>query len=256
MSCRCDNQFANASRWTFSQKVIARIKDDSRWPHCPTTWWAFLLNIDTPGLYGYNLKTRLFEHPVGGPFDTRPLGYLADCKTVSGRHGYDTNYCSSAKNEFACCRCSLNRDDNGFLAGIAAFDDSAMCANDSQLLLITVTSRLSILNWGHDLNCQRYKFSYADHTHTHTPFSSAELKMVERFWLLTCNMHSINQNPWRPGVVGLHRQIRPLWYGRSSTPVLCNAGQWWHRLARLLLDVVFARFMRSTSATPSVHGAL
>ena len=44
--------------------------------------------------------------------------------------------------------------------------------------------------------------------------------------------------------------------GRPSTPVLCNAEQWWHRLARLLLDVVLPRLTRSTYATPSVHGAL
>ena len=66
----------------------------------------------------------------------------------------------------------------------------------------------------------------------------------------------INQKPpWRPGVVGgtpdrcLHCD------GCSSTPVFCNAEQWWHRLARPFIDVVLPWFTRSTSVTPSVHGA-
>ena len=33
--------------------------------------------------------------------------------------------------------------------------------------------------------------------------------------------------------------------GRPSTPVLCNAEQWWHRLARPFLDVVFFRTVAS-----------
>ena len=44
--------------------------------------------------------------------------------------------------------------------------------------------------------------------------------------------------------------------GRPSTPVLRNAEQWWHQLARPLLHVVLPRFTRSTSTTHSVHGAL
>ena len=44
--------------------------------------------------------------------------------------------------------------------------------------------------------------------------------------------------------------------GRPSTSVICNAEQWWHGLARPLVDVVLTRFTRSTSATPSVHEAM
>ena len=49
---------------------------------------------------------------------------------------------------------------------------------------------------------------------------------------------SVDQNPRRPGVIGVPRQMLPLCCdGHPSTPVLCNAEPWWHRLARPLLDV-------------------
>ena len=34
----------------------------------------------------------------------------------------------------------------------------------------------------------------------------------------------INQNPWCPAIVGVARQMSPLWW-RPTTPVLCNAEQ-------------------------------
>ena len=56
---------------------------------------------------------------------------------------------------------------------------------------------------------------------------------------------SINHNPLRPGVIGVpDRCLRC--DGHPSMPVVCNAEQWWHRLAHPFLDVVFPWFMWST----------
>ena len=84
------------------------------------------------------------------------------------------------------------------------------------------------------------------------------ISRVKRWWINTetCRVNnSINQSkpvtPRRRCMGYPDRCLRS--DGSPSTPVLCNAEQWWHRLARPLLDVVLPRFKQSTSATPSVH---